>query len=80
MKEAANLLGDGVKNGRMKVFYQGIIDQMEAQQKAEEEAAKKQAPGVQAPDFTLNDINGKPLALSSLRGHGAAGASRDSPR
>jgi len=68
MKEAANLLGDGVKNGRMKVFYQDIIDQVEAQQKAEEEAAKKQAPGVQAPDFTLNDINGKPLALSSLRG------------
>ena len=26
------------------------------------------ASGVEAPDFTLNDIHGKPLALSSLRG------------
>lgn len=26
------------------------------------------AEGQMAPDFTLNDINGKPLALSSLRG------------
>ena len=26
------------------------------------------ADGQMAPDFTLNDINGKPLALSSLRG------------
>jgi len=68
MKEAVALLSADVKNGRMKGYYQGVIDQIEAQQKAEEEAAKKQAPGVQAPDFTLNDINGKPLALSSLRG------------
>ena len=68
MKEAANLLSDAVKNGRMKAYYQTIIDKAEAQAKAEAEAAKKQAPGVEAPDFTLNDINGKPLALSSLRG------------
>ena len=68
MKAAAALLADEVKNGRMKAYYQGIIDQMEAQKKAEEAAAKKQAPGVEAPDFTLNDINGQPLALSSLRG------------
>lgn len=68
MKEAAALLGDKVKNGRMKAYYQGVIDRAEAQAKAEAEAAKKQAPGVEAPDFTLNDINGKPLSLSSLRG------------
>jgi thiol-disulfide isomerase/thioredoxin len=68
MKEAAALLGESVKNGRMKPYYQGVIDQVEARAKAEAEAAKKQAAGVQAPDFTLNDINGKPLALSSLRG------------
>jgi thiol-disulfide isomerase/thioredoxin len=68
MKEAANLLSETVKNGRMKGFYQNVIDQVEAQKKAEEEAAKKQAAGVVAPDFTLNDINGKPLALSSLKG------------
>ena len=68
MKEAANLLSADVKNGRMKTYYQGVIDQTEAQEKAEAEAAKKQAAGVVAPDFTLNDINGKPLALSSLKG------------
>ncbi len=68
MKEAANLLSETVKNGRMKGFYQNEIDQVEAKKKAEEEAAKKQAAGVVAPDFTLNDINGKPLALSSLKG------------
>ena len=68
MQEALALLGDKVKNGRMKQFYQGIIDRIEAQQKAEEEAAAKQAEGVEAPDFTLNDLLGKPLTLSSLRG------------
>ena len=68
MKEAAALLGESVKNGRMKSYYQRVIDQVEARAKAEAEAAKKQAAGVQAPDFTLNDINGKPLSLSSLRG------------
>ena len=68
MKEVAALLGDNVKNGRMKAYYQNIIDQVEAQAKAEAESAKKQAAGVVAPDFTLNDINGKPLSLSSLRG------------
>ena len=32
------------------------------------EARKSAADDQMAPDFTLNDINGKPLALSSLRG------------
>ena len=68
MKEAVALLSDDVKNGRMKAYYQGAIDEVEARAKAEAEAAKKQAVGVEAPDFTLNDINGKPLSLSSLRG------------
>lgn len=67
-KKAAAALSDRVRNGRMKSYYQGYIDQVEAQAKAEAEAAKKQAAGVEAPDFTLNDINGKPLSLSSLRG------------
>ena len=34
----------------------------------ETEALTKQADTTEAPDFTLNDINGKPLTLSSLRG------------
>ena len=32
------------------------------------EAADVEADGTMAPDFTLNDLNGKPLTLSSLRG------------
>jgi peroxiredoxin len=32
------------------------------------EAAKKLAVGSQAPDFTLNDVSGKPVSLSSLKG------------
>lgn len=68
MAEAVELLSDKVRNGRMKPYYQAIIDRLNAQQKAEEESAAKQAEGVEAPDFTLNDINGQPLTLSSLRG------------
>ena len=68
MQEAAALLSEGVRNGRMKAYYQGIIDAATAQQRQEQEAAGKQAEGVAAPDFTLNDLQGKPLSLSSLRG------------
>lgn len=68
MKEAVKLLSPSVRDGRMKPIYQSVISEMEKQAEAEAEAAKKQAAGVTAPDFTLNDINGKPLALSSLRG------------
>ena len=68
MEKAVSLLSDAVKNGRMKGFYQPLIDQEKAEKKAEEEAAKKQAVGVDAPDFTLKDINGKDFTLSSLRG------------
>lgn len=32
------------------------------------ESAAVEADGVEAPDFTLNDLSGKPLTLSSLRG------------
>ncbi len=68
MKEAVALLKPDVREGRMKPLYQGMLDQIEAAMKAEEESAKKQSAGIEAPDFTLNDINGKPLSLSSLRG------------
>ena len=36
--------------------------------KARKEAEAKIKEGLPAPDFTLNDLNGQPLALSSLRG------------
>ncbi len=68
MKAAVALLDPAVRDGRCKPLYQSLIDRLEEQAKREEEAQKLQAAGRQAPDFTLNDINGKPLALSSLRG------------
>ena len=37
-------------------------------QMAQLEMAKSIVPGKPAPQFTLNDINGKPLSLSSFRG------------
>jgi len=68
MEKVAGLLSDNVRDGRMKDYYQPAIDNTKKRIEAEEKAKKLQATGVEAPDFTLNDINGKPLALSSLRG------------
>ncbi|KGI60170.1 TlpA disulfide reductase family protein [Prevotella sp. S7 MS 2] len=68
MEQAATLLTPEVQNGRMKSYYSFFIDRAKQRAEAEEKASKTQAAGVQAPDFTLNDLAGKPLALSSLRG------------
>ena len=68
MQQAYALLKPEVANGRFKSYYEGAYSQAKAQAEAEAEAAKKQAPGLPAPDFTLNDLDGKPLKLSSLRG------------
>lgn len=68
MKEAVALLSKEVREGRMKSIYQTAINQLEEQAQAESMAAAKQAAGIIAPDFTLNDPTGKPLSLSSLRG------------
>ena len=69
MRKAFDLLSDEVKNGRMKDIALKPINELEASEQREKESAAKQAPGVEAPDFTLNDINGKPFTLSSLRGN-----------
>lgn len=68
MKEAVQLMAPEVRDGRMRDYYQQVINDMEARQRAEDEAKKKQATGTVAPDFTLNDLQDKPLSLSSLRG------------
>jgi len=68
IKEAVELLSPAVRDGRAKPLYQSVIDQIDEQAKQEANSAKLQAAGREAPDFTLNDQNGKPLALSSLRG------------
>jgi thiol-disulfide isomerase/thioredoxin len=69
--EAFNSLDASVRKGRMKVFYDRWLKSCEEYAKKRErdaEAAKKQEAGLEAPTFTLNDINGKPLSLESLRG------------
>ena len=86
MEKLLGLLSENVKNGRMKAFYQPMIDMAKKRAEAEEKAKKVQAAGVEAPDFTLKDIKGNDFKLSSLRGkivvldfgvHGADGASRE---
>lgn len=68
MRKAFDLLSDEVKNGRMKDIALKPINELEASEQREKESEAKQAPGVEAHDFTLNDINGNPFTLSSLRG------------
>ena len=67
VEEVFPLLTDKVKNGPLAALYR-TIDKGLKKQKAREEARKKIVEGAEAPDFTLKDINGKDLALSSLRG------------
>ena len=68
IEEAAKLLSATVKAGRMKSYLQRAIDDYKKQAEAEAKSKAAQAAGVVAPDFTLNDIHGKPLSLSSLKG------------
>ena len=68
MKQGVDLLSPAVRDGRFKSINERVLSQAEARKKADEESAKKQAPGIEAPNFTLNDLDGKPLSLASLRG------------
>lgn len=71
VKEAFALFDAPVREGRLKGLYNNLMRQAEADARAaekEKEAAKKQAAGIEAPLFTLNDIQGNPLSLESLRG------------
>ena len=67
IRELLPKLADKVKNGPLAALYQSL-DNMLAKEQAREEAKKAITEGAPAPDFTLKDINGKDLALSSLRG------------
>lgn len=44
------------------------LKQQYAKQKEQMDAKNLLAPGKMAPDFTQNDVNGKPVSLSSLKG------------
>ncbi len=68
MTKAANVLSGSVRNGRMKAFIDPMLARAKKQKEADEKAKVVQAAGAEATDFTLDDINGKPFTLSSLRG------------
>ena len=66
IEAAAALLTERARGSVAANLYKGLL--AAAQKEREEEARMEGLAGSPAPDFTLNDINGKPLALSSLRG------------
>ena len=66
IEAAAALLTERARGSVAANLYKAILEA--AQKEAEEEARQEGMVGTPAPDFTLSDINGKPLALSSLRG------------
>lgn len=68
MEKAVVMLSERVKNGRMKPVYSLAIESARKAIEEEKQRGQLQASGIEAPDFTLNDITGKPLSLSSLKG------------
>ena len=68
LDEALNLLSPEIRNGRMKAYIEQQISDIKEYWKQKEIEGKTLEEGSEAPDFTLNDLNGKPLTLSSLRG------------
>ena len=69
--EAMELLSEKVKRGHIKSYDEQVAQMMKdaaERRKAIDAAKAKLDPGMPAPDFTLNDLNGKPLSLSSLQG------------
>ncbi len=61
-------LSPEVQQGRMKTYINTARSYIKAQKEAMEKAKTVQGEGVEAQDFTLNDLDGKPFTLSSLRG------------
>lgn len=61
------LLTERVRTGRMAPYIQSVEKRIQAI-KERKAAAEKIQPGLPAPDFTLDDLDGKALSLSSLRG------------
>ncbi len=67
LKKAVNLFSPAVREGRMAGLWKTVAKAYEAQAKRKA-AAEKVVEGTMAQDFTLPDLNGKPLTLSTLRG------------
>lgn len=67
IEDYLRLLSPKAKESRMKPAVEAAVSRLEAERKMKEAEANV-AEGKPAPDFTLNDIHGKPFSLSSLRG------------
>ena len=66
-EEALELLGDKAKNGKLAAMYQ-VLDKIIKEEQEKAKARENVSEGKPAPDFTLKDLQGKDLTLSSLRG------------
>ena len=66
MKEGAAMLTERARGSLAANMYKGIIASVEKEQASQSRQAELESQT--APDFTLMDINGNQLALSSLRG------------
>lgn len=67
VKELYPTLTERVKQGPFAPIAR-VFEEDFRRERLFEENKKRIVEGAQAPDFTLNDLRGKPLALSSLRG------------
>lgn len=66
--EALSLLSDRVKTGVMAPILNTLKERSDKDKEREALSKRLESGTEPAPDFTLNDINGKPFTLSSLRG------------
>ncbi len=66
IKEGAALLTERARGSVAANLYKAML--AAAEKEKANQAVQEGLEGNLAPDFTLNDISGKPLALSSLRG------------
>lgn len=65
--ECLSKISERARNGAFAPYYNTLAQKHE-QLKKRKEAEKKIADGMEAPHFTLKNISGEPVALSSLRG------------
>ncbi len=73
-EDIVSLFSDNVRQGRLKTYINTLIEVAKVKSAEYSEADEsdgssgEDVQGEPIPDFTLNDIDGKPLSLSSLRG------------
>lgn len=67
MEEAMGVLTDRARQGALAPMYRWLNDALE-KEKTRAKAQEAVAPGNQAPDFTLKNIDNKDFTLSSLKG------------